>query len=188
MDNETSKELIDWIEHQQEARVELTPPDMHQQNLGERAIQIWKDHFIAGLASLPKEFPLAYWYSLVPQTSITLNLMQPCRMNLALSAEAVLNGCYNFDATSMAPLGTKVLLHIKPNRRATWGFHALPAWCIGPAMQQYQCYEFSRKSPRQIASPRPRENYKLPFMIHQKMPHPHMLKQSSACAMFLKQQ
>eukprot|EP00957_Ditylum_brightwellii_P114822 8755224-Ditylum_brightwellii.AAC.1 len=38
MDNETSKELINWIEHQQDTRVELTPPDMHQQNLGERAI------------------------------------------------------------------------------------------------------------------------------------------------------
>eukprot|EP00957_Ditylum_brightwellii_P170085 12946498-Ditylum_brightwellii.AAC.1 len=64
MDNETSKELIDWIEHQQETRVELTQPDMHQQNLGERAIQIWKDHFIAELAGLPKEFPLAYWCNL----------------------------------------------------------------------------------------------------------------------------
>eukprot|EP00957_Ditylum_brightwellii_P098448 7500568-Ditylum_brightwellii.AAC.1 len=64
MDNETSKELIDWIEHQQETRVELTPLDMHQQNLGERGIQTWKDHFIVGLAGLPKEFPLANWCSL----------------------------------------------------------------------------------------------------------------------------
>eukprot|EP00957_Ditylum_brightwellii_P088491 6739578-Ditylum_brightwellii.AAC.1 len=78
MDNETSKELIDWIEHKQEMRVELIPPDIHRQNLGERAIQIWKDHFIAGLAGLPKEFLLAYWCSLVPQTNITLNLMRPC--------------------------------------------------------------------------------------------------------------
>eukprot|EP00957_Ditylum_brightwellii_P033405 2530698-Ditylum_brightwellii.AAC.1 len=29
MDNETPKELIDWIEQQQETRVELTPPDLH---------------------------------------------------------------------------------------------------------------------------------------------------------------
>eukprot|EP00957_Ditylum_brightwellii_P062157 4717303-Ditylum_brightwellii.AAC.1 len=64
---------------------------MHQQNLGERAIQTWKDHLIAGLAGLPKEFPLAYWCSLVPQTNMTLNLMRPCRMNPALSAEASLN-------------------------------------------------------------------------------------------------
>eukprot|EP00957_Ditylum_brightwellii_P178443 13592054-Ditylum_brightwellii.AAC.1 len=141
MDNETSKELINWIEHQQDTRVELTPPDMHQQYLGERAIQTWKDHFIAGLAGLPKEFLLAYWCGLVPQTNIMLNLMQPCWMNPALSAETVLNGCYNFNATSMAPLGTKVSVHLKPNCRATWGFHALPAWYIGPAMQHYWCYE-----------------------------------------------
>eukprot|EP00957_Ditylum_brightwellii_P080424 6117107-Ditylum_brightwellii.AAC.1 len=114
---------------------------MHQQNLGERAIQTWKDHFNTGLAGLPKKFPLAYWCSLVPQPNTTLNLMQPCRMNPALSAEATLNGCYNFDATPMAPLGTKVSVHIKPNCWATWGFHALPAWYIGPAMQHYRCYE-----------------------------------------------
>eukprot|EP00957_Ditylum_brightwellii_P142242 10836512-Ditylum_brightwellii.AAC.2 len=42
--------------------------------------------------------------------------------------------------------------------------------------------QFSRNSPRRITSPRPRKNYKLPFIIHQKMPHPHTLKQSSACA------
>eukprot|EP00957_Ditylum_brightwellii_P061298 4652497-Ditylum_brightwellii.AAC.1 len=100
---------------------------MHRQNLGERAIQTWKDHFFAGLAGLPKELPLAYWCSLVPQMNKTLNLMQPCRMNPALSAEVALNGCYNFDATPMAPLGTKVSVHIKPNLQATWGFHALPA-------------------------------------------------------------
>jgi hypothetical protein len=35
MDNETSKELINWIENQQDTRVELTPPDMQRQNLGE---------------------------------------------------------------------------------------------------------------------------------------------------------
>eukprot|EP00957_Ditylum_brightwellii_P147709 11247657-Ditylum_brightwellii.AAC.1 len=80
-----------------------------------------------GLAGLPKEFPVAYWCSLGSQTNITLILMRPCCMNPALSAEAALNGCYNFDATPMAPLGTKVPVHIKPNRQATWGFHALPA-------------------------------------------------------------
>eukprot|EP00957_Ditylum_brightwellii_P070215 5334066-Ditylum_brightwellii.AAC.1 len=41
----------------------------------------------------------------------------------------------------MAPLGTKVSVHIKSNRRATWGFHAQPAWYIGPALCHYRCYE-----------------------------------------------
>eukprot|EP00957_Ditylum_brightwellii_P100138 7631134-Ditylum_brightwellii.AAC.1 len=141
MDNETSKELIDWIEHQQETRVELTPLDMHQQNLGERAIQTWKDHIIVRLAGLPKEFPLAYWCSLVLQTNMTLSLMRPCCMNPALSTEVALNRCYNFNATPMAPLSTKVLVHIKPNCLATCGFHALLAWYIGPTMQHYCCYK-----------------------------------------------
>eukprot|EP00957_Ditylum_brightwellii_P109536 8353791-Ditylum_brightwellii.AAC.1 len=45
-----------------------------------------------------------------------------------------MNGCFNFDATPMAPLGTKVSVRIKPNKRATWGYHALPGWYIGTAM------------------------------------------------------
>eukprot|EP00957_Ditylum_brightwellii_P184763 14072868-Ditylum_brightwellii.AAC.1 len=40
----------------------------------------------------------------------------------------------------MAPLDTKVSVHKKPNCWATWGFHALPAWYIGPAMQHHCCY------------------------------------------------
>eukprot|EP00957_Ditylum_brightwellii_P063015 4782537-Ditylum_brightwellii.AAC.1 len=67
--------------------------------------------------------------------------MRPCRMNPALSAEAALNRCYNFDATPMAPLGTKVSVHIKPNPWATWGFHTLLVWYIGPAMRHYWCYD-----------------------------------------------
>eukprot|EP00957_Ditylum_brightwellii_P132392 10095461-Ditylum_brightwellii.AAC.1 len=46
----------------------------------------------------------------------------------------------------MAPLGTKVSVRIKPNRQATWGFHALPAWYIGPAMHHYWCYEVMMQS------------------------------------------
>eukprot|EP00957_Ditylum_brightwellii_P178870 13624768-Ditylum_brightwellii.AAC.1 len=46
----------------------------------------------------------------------------------------------------MAPLGAKVLVHIKPNKQATWGYHVLPGWYIGPAMWHYRCYEVMMKS------------------------------------------
>eukprot|EP00957_Ditylum_brightwellii_P192564 14661171-Ditylum_brightwellii.AAC.1 len=57
-----------------------------------------------------------------------------------------MSSCFNFDATPMAPLGTKVSVHIKPSKRATWGYHALPGWYIGSTMQLYWCYEVMMKS------------------------------------------
>lgn len=112
---------------------------MHRQNASERCIQTYKNHFLAGAASLPPEFPITFWCSLLAQANITLNMMRPCRQNPALSAHAAMNGCFNFEATPMAPPGTKAFVHVKPGRRATWGFHAADAWYVGPAMKHYRC-------------------------------------------------
>lgn len=111
---------------------------MHRQNAAEKAIQTWKNHFLAGLASLPKDFPIIHWCRLIPQANITLNLLRPCRQNTALSAHAAIHGSYAFEATPMAPPGTKAYIHIKPHKRASWGFKAEDAWYVGPAMEHYR--------------------------------------------------
>ena len=38
-------------------RFQLVPPHLHKRNSAERAIQTFKNHFIAGLASVNKNFP-----------------------------------------------------------------------------------------------------------------------------------
>ena len=140
LDNEKSVEVLEFVKSQN-VTYQLTPPEMHRTNPAEKAVQTWKNHFIAGLASLPQNFPIALWCHLIEQANITLNLLRPCRQNPALSAQAALNGCFNFDATPMAPPGTKALAHVKPNTRASWGFHAEKAWYVGPAMEHYRCYK-----------------------------------------------
>eukprot|EP00957_Ditylum_brightwellii_P066273 5030091-Ditylum_brightwellii.AAC.1 len=60
LDNEASRDVIEWIKKQQQAKIELTSPDMHHHNLSKQSVQTWKDHFIA---------------SLVPQANMTLNLL-----------------------------------------------------------------------------------------------------------------
>lgn len=37
---------------------QLVPPHMHRQNTSERTIQTFKNHFVAGLSSTDKPFPL----------------------------------------------------------------------------------------------------------------------------------
>jgi hypothetical protein len=67
-------------------------------------------------------------------------MLWPCRQDPALLAFVeALKGSYLFDATPMAPLGTKVLAHCKPNQCSSWGFHALVAWYISPSLQRYWC-------------------------------------------------
>ena len=44
MDNETSKDVKDFIQSQHVA-LQYTPPDIHHTNSTERAIHTWKNHF-----------------------------------------------------------------------------------------------------------------------------------------------
>ena len=139
MDNETSAEIQEFIRGRK-VDVQFAPPEMHRQNAAERGVRTWKNHFIASLASLPADFPIANWCRLIPQTNLTLNLMRPCRQNQALSAHAALYGDFHFESTPMAPPGTKCLAHAKPSTRNTFGHHAKDAHFVGPAMKHWRCY------------------------------------------------
>jgi hypothetical protein len=98
---------------------QLVPPHNHCQNAAERAIQTFKNHFVAILCGTDKIFPLHLWCRLLPQATATLNLLRTSRLNSRLSAEEHLNGTFNFNCTPLAPLGTKVILHETPQQQRT---------------------------------------------------------------------
>ena len=74
LDNEVSAELKQAFDHNT-TTYQLVPPHSHRRNLAERAIQTFKNHFKAGLASVNPNFPLSEWDRLIPQANITLNLL-----------------------------------------------------------------------------------------------------------------
>ena len=119
---------------------QLVPPAVHRRNAAERAIRTFKNHFIAGLCSVDKDFPLHLWDALIPQAEITLNLMRGSRINPKLSAWAQVNGSFDFNRTPLGPPGTRVLVHDKPKNRKTWDPHALDGWYVGPALDSYRCF------------------------------------------------
>ena len=43
---------------QEHVEFQLVPPGVYQRNAAERAIHTFKNHFIAGLCSIDKNFPL----------------------------------------------------------------------------------------------------------------------------------
>ena len=134
LDNEASTALKQYIS-EQDITYQLTPAHMHRRNAAERAIRTFKNHFIAGLASTDKLFPIHLWDRLLPQAILTLNLLRTSRINPQLSAYSQLFGAFDFTKTPLAPPGTKVLAHEKPAKRQSWAPHGVDGWYIGPAME-----------------------------------------------------
>src|SRR5687767_2249612 len=60
LDNECPKSLCLYME-EKGINLQLVPPHLHQQNMAKQAIDIWKDHFILGLASVDPSFPMHLW-------------------------------------------------------------------------------------------------------------------------------
>jgi hypothetical protein len=121
---------------------QLVPPHLHRRNAAERAIRTYKSHLLAFLATCDPEFPVSEWDRLLFQVELTLNLLRSSRVNPNLSAHAYLHGNFDFNKTPLAPPGTKVVVHLKPEQRASWAFHGEEGWYVGPSMEHYQCVKY----------------------------------------------
>ena len=75
LDNECSEILKDFMTNTN-IDFQLIPPGVHHRNAAEGAICTFKNHFIAGLCSVDKDFPLHLWDHLLPQALLTLNLLR----------------------------------------------------------------------------------------------------------------
>lgn len=144
LDNEISKEL-EHLLHKEGVNYQLTPTGMHQRNSAEKAIQIYKNHFIAGLCTTNPTFPTNLWDKLVPQANITLNLMRPSRINPQLSAYAQVFGAFDYNKTPLTPPGLAVLSHVRPEKRTSWSPHALSGFYLGPAMNHYRNHRVAER-------------------------------------------
>jgi hypothetical protein len=116
------------------------PPKEHRANAAERAIRTFKNHFVAVLNTVNSRFPLDLWDRLLPQTTLTLNLLRSSRIHPSLSAYASLYGAFDFNRTPLAPVGTKIVAHVNAASRTTFGNHGRLGWYIGPSMQHYRCW------------------------------------------------
>jgi hypothetical protein len=137
LDNEASEELKQF-NNSKHIEFQLVPPHMHRRNAAERAIRTLKNHFVAGLCSTDTRFPMHLWDRLLEQALITLNLLRPSRRDPKISAYNMLEGTFDYNKTPLAPPGTKVIIHEKPQQRKTWDPHGTEGWYLGPAMEHYR--------------------------------------------------
>ena len=140
MDNECSELVKDYIKNALKIDLLLVPPHLHRTNAAEKAIDIFKNHFIAGLATVDPSFPLHLWCRLLPLATTTLNLMRPSRINPKLSAYELLNGIFDYNKTPLAPPGCKVIVHENRDQRGTWDPHGVPGWYLGSSNDHYRCH------------------------------------------------
>ncbi len=120
---------------------QLVPPHNHQRNLAEKAIQTFKDHFIAILCRADKSYPLNMWDRLLPQAKHMLNMLQPSQMTPTISAYAYLWKQHNYNANPFAPLGYKVEAHLVPSNRETWAPHTASDFYVGNTWDHYRCHK-----------------------------------------------
>jgi hypothetical protein len=80
------------------------------------------------------------WDILLPQAFITLNMLRSSRINPKLSAATHIYGQYDFNRAPMAPPGTRIKAHERPDRWRTWDPDGQDGWYIGPVLEHYRCY------------------------------------------------
>ena len=80
MDNQATKYIKKFLT-KKECDLQLVGPHNHHINAAERAIQTFKDAFIAALATTDRDFLLQLWDKLAPQVQDTLNLLRASRIN-----------------------------------------------------------------------------------------------------------
>ena len=75
LDNEASTALKHTI-REKGIDFQLVPPHIHRRNAAERAIQTFKNHFVAILCGADTKSPLHLWDRLLPQATTSLNLLR----------------------------------------------------------------------------------------------------------------
>jgi hypothetical protein len=119
----------------------LQSPGDHRLNHVERAIQTFKDHFIAILYGTDSGFPVKQWDRLIGQAVMTLNMCRPSRINPKLSAYQQVWGNFDFNKTPLAPPGCKVVVHERAMERGAWACHGVVGYYIGPAITTIVTYQ-----------------------------------------------
>eukprot|EP00804_Cyclotella_cryptica_P014540 CCRYP_004834-RA/>CCRYP_004834-RA protein AED:0.38 eAED:0.43 QI:0/0/0/1/0/0/2/0/284 len=127
---------------------QLVPPNDHQRNIAEKAIQTWKDHFIAIISGTDTKFPLHLWCQLLPQMERQLSLLQQSNEYPHISSHTHLYDHHDYNAQPFVPLCMEALVRDKPHRRKTFAQHCTKGYVIGTSYKHYRCWKVWTPSSR----------------------------------------
>jgi hypothetical protein len=96
---------------------QLVPPNNHQQNMAEKVIQTFKNHFGSALSGCAPTMPMHLWCQLLPQVVLQLLLLQQSRVNPNMSAYAHLYGQHDYNKHPFVPIRMEALVHGKSHKQ-----------------------------------------------------------------------
>jgi hypothetical protein len=141
VDNKCSKVVEKHI-RANKMDIQLIPLHNPCVNAAERAITMFKEHFVATLATFDMLCPLQRWDKFLPQVELTLSLLHFSCLNPCVSANQELYDPFDFNKMPLAPLGTKALVYNNPATRASSALHATDGFYVGLANNHYRCLCF----------------------------------------------
>jgi len=92
------------------------------------------------LAGVDNSFPINQWDELLPQTILTLNLLQQSNVAPNISAWAYHHGSFDYNCMPLAPMGCAVQFHIKPGRQKTFGEHSEDGFYLKTSEEHYRTH------------------------------------------------
>ncbi|KAL7544208.1 hypothetical protein ACHAWF_007592 [Thalassiosira exigua] len=140
LDNEISAAMKTLIKDEFKMQLELVLSGCHRRNAAEVAIRIFKAHFLSILDGVADDFPANLWDRLLPQAEITINLLRQSNATPTISAYAHLNGPFDYNKMPLAPMGVKVQVHEKTDKRGTWAYHTVDGCYLLTSADHYRTH------------------------------------------------
>jgi hypothetical protein len=104
------------------------------------AIRNFKAHFLSVLAGVANNFPPSLWDRLLPQTKITINLVQQSNATPNVLAYAHLSKPFDYKKMLLAPMGCEAQVHEKTNKHGTWAYHSVDGWYLFTSSEHYRTH------------------------------------------------
>jgi hypothetical protein len=113
LDNKVSENMKNHSRDTCKLDMELVPPGCHRCNEAKVAIRNFKAHFLSMLAGVADNFPPNLWDWLLPQTKITINLIQQSDATPNILVYAHLSGPFDYNKMPLTPMGCEAQVHEK---------------------------------------------------------------------------
>jgi hypothetical protein len=117
--------------------IKLAPLGCHRCNTAKIAIRNFKARFLSVLAGVDNNFPPNLWDLLLPQTKITINLIQQSNATPNILAYAHLSKPFDHNKMPLAPMGCEAQVHKKTNKHNTWAYHLINGWYLITLPEHY---------------------------------------------------
>ncbi len=116
---------------------QLVPPNNHRQNMAEKAIQTFKNHFVSILSRCAPPMPMHLLCQLLPQVKLQLLLLRQSRVNPNMSEYAHLYGQHDYNKHPFVPIGMEALVHDKPRKQRTYSEHCRKVFVLSTSTKHY---------------------------------------------------